>query len=81
MPLFLFRFVLYIETQKHRTMKNNNKRRKPKTRITQDDILKAVRKGRREAENELEGGFVSTNKVHRSKKTYTRKKKHKNKDS
>jgi len=57
--------------------KKRKKHAKVKTRITNDDMLKAVRIGRREAENELEGGFVSTNKIYRSKKTYTRTKKHK----
>ena len=42
------------------------------------DAIKAMRKGSREAEQELLGpGFHSFNRVHQSKKTYTRKTKHK----
>ena len=42
------------------------------------DVLKAMRRGNREAERELLGpGFHSTTRVHQSKKTYTRKSKHK----
>lgn len=42
------------------------------------DALKAMRRGNREGEQELLGpGFHSSDKVHRSKKTYTRKTKHK----
>ena len=41
------------------------------------DAIKAMRRGGREAEQELLGpGFHSLNKVHKSKKTYTRKAKH-----
>ena len=42
------------------------------------DAIKAIRRGGREAEMELLGpGFHSHNKVHKSEKIYTRKKKHK----
>jgi len=42
------------------------------------DALKAMRRGSREGEQELLGpGFHASNRVHRSKKTYTRKAKHK----
>lgn len=42
------------------------------------DAIKAMRRGGREAEQELLGpGFHSFNKIHKSKKTYTRKAKHK----
>ena len=45
------------------------------------DAIKAMRRGGREAEQELLGpGFHSFNKIHKSKKTYTRKAKHKNKE-
>ena len=45
------------------------------------DALKAMRRGNREAEQELLGpGFHSFNRLHKSKKTYTRKAKHKKKD-
>ena len=44
-----------------------------------NDVIKAMRKGNREAERELLGdGFHSKHRVHKSKKTYTRKTKHKN---
>lgn len=40
--------------------------------------VKAMRKGNREAEMEILGpGFHTTTRTHRSKKTYTRKSKHK----
>ena len=43
-----------------------------------DDVIKAMRRGNREGQQEVLGpGFHSTNRVHRSKKTYTRKQKHK----
>ena len=42
------------------------------------DAIKAMRLGGREAEMELLGpGFHSHNRVHKSEKIYTRKKKHK----
>ena len=42
------------------------------------DALKAMRRGNREGQQELLGpGFHASNRVHRSKKTYTRKAKHK----
>lgn len=49
-----------------------------KDKITLDDYIKAVKKGNREAEQELLGhGFHTTHRIHSSKKTYTRKRKHK----
>ena len=52
------------------------KKKKPKSRL--DDVIKAMRRGNREGEQEVLGpGFHATNRVHRSKKTYTRKAKHK----
>ena len=54
-------------------MKNKKKK---KTNL--DDVIKAMRRGSREAEKDLRGpGFHSTHAVHVSKKTYTRKTKHK----
>lgn len=45
------------------------------------DVVKAMRKGNREAEQEILGpGFHSQNRVHKSAKTYTRKTKHKGRD-
>ena len=42
------------------------------------DTIKAMRRGNREAEQELLGpGFHSFNRLHKSKKDYTRKLKHK----
>lgn len=42
------------------------------------EAIKAIRRGGREAEMELLGpGFHSHNRVHKSEKIYTRKKKHK----
>ena len=53
--------------------KTRNKARKTSSL----DAIKAMRRGGREAEQELLGpGFHSLNKVHKSKKTYTRKAKH-----
>jgi hypothetical protein len=55
-------------------MKQKRKKIKPPTL----DAIKAMRRGGREAEQELLGpGFHSHNRVHRSEKIYTRKKKHK----
>lgn len=54
------------------------KRKKKKLPVDLDDLVKASRRGSREGEQELLGpGFHSTNRIHRSKKTYTRKQKHK----
>lgn len=45
------------------------------------DAIKAMRRGSREAERDLLGpGFHSLNNIHKSKKTYTRKLKHKNEE-
>ena len=45
------------------------------------DAVKAMRRGNREAEQELLGpGFHSHNKIHRSEKLYTRKLKHERND-
>ena len=52
---------------------------KKKSKKTTLDALKAMRKGNREAEMELLGpGCHSHDRTHKSKKTYTRKQKHKN---
>jgi len=45
------------------------------------DYLKANRKGSRLAEIENSNGFISKHKVHKSKKSYTRKLKHKAKSN
>lgn len=44
------------------------------------DYIKASRKGFRDAYLDDKTGFVSTHKIHKSKKTYSRKLKHKNND-
>ena len=41
------------------------------------DYIKAIRKGSRDAQLEDEKGWVAVRKVHKSKKNYTRKEKHK----
>lgn len=54
------------------------KRKKIKDKCINLDALKAMRKGNREAQMELLGpGFHATDHPHKSKKTYTRKEKHK----
>jgi len=45
---------------------------------TEKDVIKAIRRGSREAEIELYGHPISFKKVFRNKKKYTRKIKHKN---
>ena len=56
------------------------KKKKQKSRL--DDVIKAMRRGNREGQQEVLGpSFHATNRVHRSKKTYTRKQKHKNNDN
>ena len=55
-----------------------NKRRKNLLKPSTLDAIKAMRRGGREAEMELLGpGFHSHNRVHKSEKIYSRKKKHK----
>jgi len=52
------------------------KKNKQQSRL--DDVIKAMRRGNREGEQQVLGpGFHATNRVHRSKKAYTRKLKHK----
>ena len=52
------------------------KKKKEKSRL--DDVIKAMRRGNREGQQQVLGpGFHATHRVHRSKKTYTRKLKHK----
>ena len=45
--------------------------------MNQMDYIKANRRGAREAQLENENGWVSSHKVHKSNKNYTRKQKHK----
>ena len=57
------------------------KKKRKVIKVTAKDVIKAMRRGGREAEQELLGpGFHSFNKLHQSKMTYTRKTKHKHKD-
>ena len=52
--------------------------KKKKLQPTNLDAIKAMRRGGREVEMELLGpGFHSHNRIHKSDKVYTRKKKHK----
>lgn len=54
------------------------KRKKKILKPSTLDAIKAMRRGGREAEMELLGpGFHSHNRIHKSEKVYTRKKKHK----
>lgn len=46
--------------------------------MKQSDYIKANRKGSRDAEIENSTGFNSVHKVHKNKKAYSRKLKHKN---
>jgi len=48
-------------------------------KITEDDYIKANRRGSREAELENQSGWNATHKVHKSKKDYCRNEKHKGK--
>ena len=60
-----------------RVMKKGKKKKQPSS----VEALKAMRRGNREGEQELLGpGFHTAHRVHRSKKTYTRKSKHKTND-
>ena len=68
-------FVLTFEQQKIIAMSRKRKRI-TKFEINPEDVRKANRKGSREAELEVNYGFAKGNTPHKSKKTYTRKKKH-----
>ena len=57
------------------------KKKRKASRPIHLDVIKAMRRGQREAEQELLGpGFHSYDRLHKSKKTYTRKIKHKKQD-
>jgi hypothetical protein len=63
--------LYYMSKRKYNKRRTNQSRR-------MDDVIRALRRGSREAEKELMGpGFHSKSYVHASKKTYTRKDKHK----
>ena len=49
--------------------------KKKKKQIVSDDVVKAIHKGGRELQREINGGlhFVSTHKVFKNKKRYNRK--------
>ena len=76
-----FKLYLQISCQKenwHSFCNSSSIMKKKKQKSRLDDVIKAMRRGNREGEQEVLGpGFHSTNRVHRSKKTYTRKIKHK----
>lgn len=75
---FIDTLLFFFQT--HFTMKQ--KKNNSKHTINLDDYLKASRIGNREAEKEIKGpGFHATSRIHKSKKTYTRKIKHKRLDS
>jgi hypothetical protein len=53
-------------------------KKKFKQSIGLEDYIKAMKKGNREAQQEMLGpGFHSFNSIHKSSKLYSRKKKHK----
>lgn len=58
-------------------MAKTKKFRKPSKEEKAEMYIKANRKGNRDAELEDATGFISKNKVHKSKKAYSRKPKHK----
>ncbi|NDW18587.1 hypothetical protein D0T53_06615 [Dysgonomonas sp. 216] len=49
------------------------KKKKSQTKITVKDYIKAVKKADRDIQLETQTGWVSTNKIHKSKKVYNRK--------
>lgn len=49
------------------------KKKKNQGKITIEDYIKAVKKTDREIQLSNNAGWVSTNKIHKSKKTYSRK--------
>ena len=52
--------------------------KKKKQKSRRDDVIKAMRRGNPEGQQEVLGpGIHSANRIHRSKKTYTLKQKHK----
>lgn len=51
-----------------------------KNKITKDQIHKHRKKISREEELKQNGGWTAVHKIHKSKKNYTRKTKHKNQD-
>lgn len=57
------------------------KKKKIQSKWTKHDELKANRKAMREHELENEGGWTSKHSVHKSKKNYSRKNKHKGRDN
>ena len=59
-------------------MKHNKNIKRRVRETTMMDVIKAMKRGGREAEQELLGpGFHATTKIHKSKKAYSRKAKHK----
>lgn len=54
------------------------KKRKSTNRITIEDYIKAVKKADREIQLSNNSGWISNNRIHKSKKTYNRKTDNKN---
>ena len=69
---------MYVTNQKPTTMSKTRKFRKPSKEETTEMYIKASKKGSRDAEIEDATGFTSSHKVHKSKKSYSRKPKHRN---
>lgn len=66
-----------VTLYKKQTKMKKRRRNTTVTKPTTMDAVKAMRRGNREAEQEMLGpGFHSWNRLHQSKKTYTRKEKH-----
>jgi hypothetical protein len=51
------------------------KKKRPSSKITVKDYIKAVKKADRDIRLSTQAGWAATNKVHKSKKIYSRKKK------
>lgn len=70
--------TIYIrQYYKEKKEKMKRKKKSNMTKATTMDAIKAMRRGGREADRELFGpGFHSFDRLHKSKKTYTRKTKH-----
>jgi hypothetical protein len=67
---------VYVTNQKFNTMAKTKKFHKPSKEETAEMYIKANKKGSRDAEIENATGFITTHKVHKSKKAYSRKPKH-----
>ena len=78
MTEYLLRDLLIFSNNTRSIAARMKKLKKKLLHPTNLDAVKAMRRGGREAEMELLGpGFHSHNKIHKSEKIYSRKKKHK----